>query len=154
MIIALCASSLEFLSSVWHLHSTCCNWLGMQCLIRIPAAYESHYKRCWFYSRSAETDRLRGNHCYSHLSHGAGFSTAAYTAATVSLPPTLLYRTLRRLLCCFLHSAPCVPLWLQTLALQCFNHINLGHCQLHLSHPTQGFNISHLNTFSGRMQAG
>lgn len=130
------------------------DWLCMQCLIRIPAAHESHYKRCWFNSRSAETDRLWGNHCYSHLSRHAGPSTAAYTAATVSLPPPLLYKTLWRLLFCFLHSAPCMPLLLQTLALKCFNHINLGHCQLHLSHPTQCFNISHLNIFSGRTQAG
>ena len=82
------------------------------------------------------------------------FSSAAHTVATVTLHNAFLCKTLWRLMFCFLHSTPCVPLWLQTLALKCFNHINLGHCQLHLRHPTQCFCISHLNMFSGRTQAG
>lgn len=145
----LCFSAL-YDNYVWKNFGFC-----MQCLIRIPAAHEPRHKRCRFNTRSAETHRLLGNHRYSHLSHHAGLGTAAYTAATVWLPPTLLYKTLWRLLFCFLHSAPCSrPLWLQTVALKCFNHINLGHCQLHLIHPAQCFFISHLNIFSVRMQAG
>lgn len=42
----------------------------------------------------------------------------------------------------------------QTLARKCLDHIDLGHCQLHLSHPTQRFSIGHLITFSGRTAAG
>lgn len=76
-----------------HLHVTqyiSNNWLCMQFLTRIPAAHDSHYKRCWFDSRSAETDGLQGNHCSSHLSHRAGLSTAVYASATVPLPSLFL----------------------------------------------------------------
>ena len=37
--------------------------------------------------RLQKPGRLWGNHCYSHLSHHAGLSTAAHTAAPVSRAP-------------------------------------------------------------------
>lgn len=64
---------------------------------------------------------------------------------------TPLQDSLKTSVLCILHPACCS---MQTLARKCFSHINLGHCQLHLSHPTQCFNLSHLNIFSGRMHAG
>lgn len=61
--------------------------------------------------------------------------------------PTLPQRALSGPVYCFLHSAPWVPLKLQTLALKGFNHVNLGHCQLHCSLSTLW---CFSNTFGGR----
>lgn len=143
-----CGSCVSQLSMTFTLNNNCLCTLR---LIRIPAAHESRHKRCWFNSRVCRNRQTVGK---------SQFGTATMQASARLLMQQLQYHCPLRASIglsedfCFLHSAPTMPLWQQTLALKCFNHINLGHCQLHLSHPTQCFNISHLNIFSGRTQAG
>lgn len=110
----------------------------------------SHYKRCSFYSRSAEIDRL-GKSALRQPCLGGSRPQHSCLCSTC-LPTSLLCRTLRR------------P------PFSAFSTINAAVCRCRhrsvltiltwvtasppLHQPTQRFNISHLNIFGGRMHSG